>query len=121
MEYKQFVIQAFETEFGSWRARIWRTNGKTLRATGRRKPREFVTGVDSPTPVAAILMAMTVIDTGTFSRAKETYTEKFWRPRHRRSGLSAARESSSRTASRRRGAQNRRAAYKERSGTECPE
>jgi hypothetical protein len=119
MEYRQFVIQAFETETGRWRARIWRANGKSLRATGRRKPREFVTGLDSPTAVAAIVMAMTVIEAGTFSRTKEAYTEKFWRLRRRRSA--ALGEGASQTSGRNRGAPNRRAAYKERPGNEYPE
>jgi hypothetical protein len=34
--------------------------------------------------VAAMLMAMRVVDAGTFSRDTEAYTEKFWR-RQRRS------------------------------------
>lgn len=119
MEYKQFVIRAFEAEFGKWRARIWRANGKSLRATGRGKPREFVTGLDSPTAVAAVLMAMTVIDAGTFSRAKQAYTEKFWRPRGGRSSLLALRLRPRRSTSRPRRMQNRRVAYNERSGNEC--
>jgi hypothetical protein len=121
MEYKQFVIQAFETGLGAWRARIWRANGKSLRATGRKKPRKFVTGLDSPTAIAAIVMAMAVIDAGTFSRTKEAYTEKFWRPRARRSDGLALREGPSRAASRSRGGTNRRAARKERPRWECSE
>lgn len=45
---------------------------------------QFVTTLDAPTPVAAMLMAMRVVDAGTFSRDTEAYTEKFWR-RQRRS------------------------------------
>ncbi len=121
MDYKQFVIQAFETEFGTWRSRIWRANGRSLRATGRRKPREFITGVDAPTAVAAILMAMTVIDAGTFSRAKESYTEKFWRPRGGRSGAILLRNRVRRPASRGRRMENHRAASNEQAGHECLE
>jgi hypothetical protein len=79
MEYKAFVIRAFEHEAGRWRARIWRASGKPLRASGRKK--EFVTGVDAPTAAAAMSMAMKAIDAGTFSRHKGAYTEKFWRRR----------------------------------------
>jgi hypothetical protein len=55
-----------------------------LRAGGRKNLEQFVTTLDAPTPVAAMLMAMRVVDAGTFSRDTEAYTEKFWR-RQRRS------------------------------------
>ena len=84
MEYKQFVIKSLEHKPGQWRARIWRANGKPLRAVGRKNLEQFVTTLDAPTPVAAMLMAMRVVDAGTFSRDTEAYTEKFWR-RQRRS------------------------------------
>ena len=81
MEYKAFVIRTFERDPGRWRARIWRANGKPLRAGGRKK--EFVTSLDAPTAAAALSMAMRVIDAGTFSCSghKGAYTEKFWRRR----------------------------------------
>jgi hypothetical protein len=86
MEYKQFVIKSLEHKPGRWRARIWRANGKPLRAVGRKNLEQFVTTLDAPTPVAAMLMAMRVVDAGTFSRDTEAYTEKFWR-RQRRSSV----------------------------------
>jgi hypothetical protein len=64
---------------------------------------------------------MTVIDAGTFSRAKEAYTEKFWRPRRGRSSAIVLRNRSRRSASRARQMQSPPIAYKESSGKECLE
>jgi hypothetical protein len=84
LEYKQFIIHAFEREFGKWRARIWRLNGAPIAMTGRTKLRRFVTGLDAKTAPAAILMAMAAIDAGTFS-AHRVHSEKFWRCQDRAS------------------------------------
>jgi hypothetical protein len=70
MEYKQFIVQAFEREPGKWRASVERANGKALMiTTNRRQLAKFVTGVDAKSAQAAILMAMAAIDAGAFSKA----------------------------------------------------
>ena len=56
---KGFYVQAFEREPGKWRANIRCVDGKLVN-----------------TAVAAMVMAMDVIDAGTFVRVA---TEKFWR------------------------------------------
>jgi hypothetical protein len=89
MEYKAFVVRAFEREPGKWRASVRRPNGRPLRASSRRKLDEFVTAFDAPNASAAMLMAMTAIDSGVFSRRaapaaqslpqQKISVEKFWR------------------------------------------
>jgi hypothetical protein len=79
MEYKQFIINAFEPEPGRWRARVQRANGKPLKATGRTKLEQFVTGIDAASPDIAMVMAMEAIDAGSFSRHTTRSTERFWR------------------------------------------
>jgi hypothetical protein len=70
MEYKQFIVQAFEREPGKWRASVERANGKALMiTTNRRQLAKFVTGLDAKSAQAAILMAMAAIDAGAFSKA----------------------------------------------------
>ena len=70
MEYKQFIVQAFEREPGKWRASVERANGKAIMiTTNRRQLAKFVTGVDARSAQAAILMAMAAIDAGAFSKA----------------------------------------------------
>ena len=74
MEYKQFVVQAFEREPGKWRACIKRANGKAIMPTMERRPKlaMFVTGVDAKSAQAAMLMALAAIDAGAFCRHPET-------------------------------------------------
>jgi hypothetical protein len=79
MEYKQFVVRAFEREPGKWRAKILRPIGKPLR-TGQNRVVRFITGVDRTTASAALLVALEAIDAGAFSRPA-TLPEKFWRRR----------------------------------------
>jgi len=67
MQYKQFIVQAFEREPGKWRARVRRADGKLL-WKGRTKIAEFVTAVDVATPERAMHMALAAIDRGAFSR-----------------------------------------------------
>jgi hypothetical protein len=67
MDYKQFIIQAFEREPNKWRAKIFRYTGKPL-ITGRKRIMQFVTGVDATTASAALLRAVEAIDAGAFSR-----------------------------------------------------
>jgi hypothetical protein len=78
MEYKQFVIEAFEREPGKWRACVQRKNGKPLRAADR-KFGKFTTGNDEISAVAAIIAALKVIDAGVFARITRPSAEKFWR------------------------------------------
>jgi hypothetical protein len=71
MEYKQFVVRAFEREPGKWRASVERANGKALlKAIARRRKalHAFVTGVDATTADAAMQMAIAAIDANAFSR-----------------------------------------------------
>ncbi len=80
MEYKRFVLQTFEREPGKWRASIRRADGKPVKVIGGKKLEKSVTRFDAGTAVAAIRMAMTAIDAGTFVRDRVA-TEKFWRRR----------------------------------------
>jgi hypothetical protein len=75
MEYKQFIVQAFEHQPEKWRASVERVDRKALMAmTNRRKLFKFITGVDAQSAQDAILMAITAIDAGTFATraAKDT-------------------------------------------------
>jgi hypothetical protein len=69
MEYKQFIIKAFEQKRGKWRANVWRSNGRAIKIMGPKRTRlyKFVTGVDGKNAEAAVLMAITAIDAGAFS------------------------------------------------------
>jgi hypothetical protein len=70
VEYKQFIVKAFEQKPGKWRARVKRSDGKPLMVAGRGRVKvdEFVTGWDSSTPKDALLKAIAAIDVGAFSR-----------------------------------------------------
>jgi hypothetical protein len=70
MEYKQFVVRAFEREPGKWRASVERASGKVIRPTVDHRPRiaKFVTGMDAKSAQAAMLMALAAIDSGAFSK-----------------------------------------------------
>jgi hypothetical protein len=74
MEYKQFVVRAFEREPGKWRACIKRADGKAVMPTMNHRPKlvRFVTGVDAKSAQAAMLMAMAAIDADAFSKHPET-------------------------------------------------
>ncbi len=80
MEYKRFVVRAFEQEPGKWRANIRRADGKPVKVIGGKKLEQSVTRFDAHTAVAAIRMAVAEIDAGTFVRDRVA-TEKFWRRR----------------------------------------
>jgi len=75
VDYKQFTITAFEREPGRWRARVLRT----AFVRGRAKLIQFVTETDSSTAVAAMTVAMDVIDAGEFSAPIRSTSERFWR------------------------------------------
>jgi hypothetical protein len=79
MIYKRFVVTAFEHEPHKWRARVLRANSRPLKANGRTKLEQFVTGEDAASPDAAMIIAMAAIDAGAFSRKTARSTEKFWR------------------------------------------
>jgi len=71
VEYKQFVVKAFEREPGKWRASVERANGKALlKSMGRcrRILHTFVTGMDVTAADAAMQMAIAAIDANAFSR-----------------------------------------------------
>jgi hypothetical protein len=73
MEYKQFIVKAFERAPGKWRASVERVNGKVIMATlDRPKLAKFVTGMDAQSAQAAMLMALAAIDAGAFSKHPET-------------------------------------------------
>ncbi len=78
MEYKRFIVRAFEQDFGKWRARIWRVDGAPIALAGRKKLQFFVTGIDANTASDALLMAMAAVDAGTFS-ANRVHRERYWR------------------------------------------
>ena len=70
MEYKHFLLRAFQREPGKWRASVKRIDGKPLMLVGseRAKLDKFVTGIDSLTPKDALLVAIAAIEAGAFSR-----------------------------------------------------
>jgi hypothetical protein len=72
MEYKRYVVTAFEREPGKWRGRIRRSDGKPLWTRYRKRLMEFVTGSDTKSPAASLLLAIRAIDAGTFSRNNKT-------------------------------------------------
>lgn len=83
MEYKRFIIDAFEREPGRWRASISRRSGKPLIATYPAKLQVFVTETDATSASEAMILAMAAIDAGMFSRKTNRSTERFWRRRGR--------------------------------------
>ena len=75
MEYKRFVVKAFEREPGKWRASVERANGKVLlRAIARRRRAldKFITSMDAAAAEAPMQMAMAAIDANAFSRISHT-------------------------------------------------
>ena len=85
MEYKGFLVGAFEREKGKWRATIRRPYGLPLKAKDQRKRYHFVTSRDAATAADALLFALNAIDAGSFSRDTVRSTEKFWRRNQERS------------------------------------
>jgi hypothetical protein len=73
MEYKQFIVRAFEHKPEKWRASVERVDRKALMAmTNRRKLFKFITGVDAQSAQDAVLMAIAAIDAGTFTQRAES-------------------------------------------------
>lgn len=81
MEYRGFIVKAFERENGVWRATVRRSKGHPLKAKDFKKIYHFVTVRDAPTAVDALRMALDAIDAGSFSRNTARSTEKFARVR----------------------------------------
>lgn len=79
MQYKQFVIDTFETERGQWRARVSRGDGRTLLIEGQRLVRRLVTDPCANTQAEALLATMMLIDAGSVSVTEKVPIEKFWR------------------------------------------
>jgi hypothetical protein len=71
VQYKSFIVSAFEREPGKWRASVERANGKALIRISNANQRtldRFVTGVDAMAADAALRMALAAIDANAFSR-----------------------------------------------------
>ena len=71
VEYKSFIVSAFEREPGKWRASVERANGKALirmASANQKALNRFVTGVDAMAAESALRMAMAAIDANAFSR-----------------------------------------------------
>jgi hypothetical protein len=69
MKYNEFIIKAFERKPGKWRASVHRTDGKPVwPGRGRRKLETFVTGIDSKSEQAAMLLALGAVDAGAFHK-----------------------------------------------------
>jgi hypothetical protein len=66
VEYKQYIVKAFERVPGKWRASVKRSDGRPLMVASRTKLAEFVTGLDSLTAKDALRDALAAIDAGTF-------------------------------------------------------
>jgi hypothetical protein len=79
MEYRQFVISAFERVPSKWRARVSRIDGKLFRANGHFWTKNSETDSDAATAADALLMALATLDRGLISPAEKTPIEKFWR------------------------------------------
>ena len=80
MEYKRFVVRAFEQEPGKWRASIRRADGKPVKVIGGKKLDHGNMSGGEGTAAAALLTAMAAIDAGTTPR-RPVATEKYWRRR----------------------------------------
>jgi hypothetical protein len=69
MEYKHFVLNAFQQRPGKWRASVKRSDGTPLAEVGPHKMRiaQSITHVDSLTAEDAFGLAIEAIDAGAFS------------------------------------------------------
>jgi len=70
MEYKHFVLSAFQHKPGQWRASVKRSDGMPLVVLGphRLEISESTTHLDSLTAKEALRVAIAAIDAGAFSR-----------------------------------------------------
>jgi hypothetical protein len=69
VEYKHFVLSAFQHKPGQWRASVKRSDGMPLAVVGphRLEISESTTHLDSLTANEALRMAIVAIDAGAFS------------------------------------------------------
>jgi hypothetical protein len=69
MEYKRFIVDAFQQRPGKWRASVKRSDGTPLAELGPHKVRiaQSITHIDSLTAEDALRMAKEAIDAGAFS------------------------------------------------------
>ena len=69
MEYKHFIVNAFQQKPGKWRAGVKRSDGTPLTVIGPHKLKiaQSVTHVNSLTAEDAVRMAIEAIDAGAFS------------------------------------------------------
>jgi len=77
MEYKHFVVNAFQQGPGQWRASVRRSDGTPLAVVGPHKVKiaQSLTHIDSLTAEDALRMAIEAIDAGAFSyRATPEWT-----------------------------------------------
>ena len=69
MEYRHFILNAFQQRSGKWRASVKRSDGTPLAVVGPHKVKiaESVTHIDSLTAEEALRMAVEAIDASAFS------------------------------------------------------
>ena len=69
MDYKHFVVIAFQQSPGKWRASVKRSDGTPLAVVGPQKVQitQSVTPIDSLTAEEALRRAIEAIDAGAFS------------------------------------------------------
>ena len=69
MEYRHFILNAFQQRSGKWRASVERSDGTPLAVVGSQKVKiaQSVTHIDSLTAEEALRMAIEAIDAGAFS------------------------------------------------------
>ena len=86
MEYKHFIVNAFQQRPGKWRAGVKRSDGTPLVVVGPHKLKiaQSVTHVDSLRAEDAVSMAIEAIDAGAFShRATQARAPRARWPRNR--------------------------------------
>ena len=69
MEYRHFIVNAFQQRPGKWRASVKRPDGTPLAVVGPHKVKiaQSVTHIDSLTAEDALRTAIEAIDAGAFS------------------------------------------------------
>jgi ActR/RegA family two-component response regulator len=69
MEYKHFIVNAFQQRPGKWRASVKRSDGTALAVVGPHRVTiaQSITHVDSLTAEEAVHIAIEAIDAGAFS------------------------------------------------------
>ena len=69
MEYRHFIVNAFQQRPSKWRASVRRSDGTPLAVVGPHKAKiaQSVTHIDTLTAEDALRMAIEAIDAGAFS------------------------------------------------------